>query len=200
MQPTTIIVIGVAILLFLLARGEANDVPAKLSDFNDSIEKASTRYGIPSNLIRAIMLQESSGRPNIEVDEGRYVEVYKTNIRLISYGLMGVTIPAAIDVGYRGTFKEAAVDLLKPDVNINYGTAYLRWLQKVNIPRLYGEVENAWTEVNGVNMPLDLMLAIISYNTGSGNIHRDPVKLWGWTKAGEDYLQRVTKRWAKLEG
>ncbi len=73
------------------------------------------------DLIRAVIWQESSGEKDTTVYEGS--PDWYNNKSLYSYGLMGLTYPAAKDMFYPGPEE----DLLQPEINIRYGTKYLKY-------------------------------------------------------------------------
>lgn len=84
-------------------------------DWHNYIYTVASKYNIDPNLIKAIIMTESSGRPNAIRHEWNGHD---------SIGLMQVTIPAARDVGYTGDEQ----GLLNPITNIEYGTRYLKRL------------------------------------------------------------------------
>lgn len=73
------------------------------------IKREAQTQTIDPVLIRAMIWQESNGHkdpPHLGIEEG----------------LMGLSLPAAEDMGYKGT-REGLID---PETNIKYGVAYLR--------------------------------------------------------------------------
>ena len=82
--------------------------------FDDEIEQASRRYGVPSDLIRAVIWRESRFHPRQVGEHGER-------------GLMQITEPAASD-WVRAEKIETFVptDLFDPKVNIEAGTWYLK--------------------------------------------------------------------------
>ena len=84
-------------------------------DWRDYIYTAARKYDVDPDLIKAIIMTESSGRPNAIRHEWNGYD---------SIGLMQVTIPAARDVGYTGDES----GLFNPITNIEYGTKYLKHL------------------------------------------------------------------------
>jgi len=80
--------------------------------FESFIEAASQLYAVPDAWIKAVIDTESGWNPDA------------SNPADPSYGLMGITLPTAKDMGYTGT----SSGLFDPYVNIHYGTAYLRWI------------------------------------------------------------------------
>lgn len=124
---------GGILLLFLLLRVKPGgtidrDVEIflkRLSPYSLLVEEYAQFYQIPQDLAKALIWTESSGRPNVKRWEGDEIGY--------SYGLTGVTYPAACDVGFRGKPEE----LLDPEVNVQFGLGYFRmWLNKAgeNIP------------------------------------------------------------------
>ena len=92
---------------------------AALAPFEPLIEKYSVVLKVPADLIRAIILTESSGNPNAKGPAG-------------DYGLMQVTLPTARHLGFLG----AAEELLDPDTNIRLGTTLLARIQARGIESL----------------------------------------------------------------
>ncbi|HDD44572.1 MAG TPA: hypothetical protein ENG63_06920 [Candidatus Desulfofervidus auxilii] len=104
--------------------------------YREYVEKWAKYYGLPQELVYAIIMQESSGK----------WDVWRRDGELISYGLMQITLPAARDMSFKGDVKE----LFNPDTNIKYGCAYLAWLKER--PHI-----NTWTKViAGYNAGPDL--------------------------------------------
>ena len=92
---------------------EASMVNLNSGNWRYYIYTVANKYGVDPNLIKAIIMVESSGRPNAIRHEWNGHD---------SIGLMQVTIPAARDVGYTGDEN----GLLNPFTNIEYGTKYLK--------------------------------------------------------------------------
>ena len=86
----------------------------KLEEWEELIQKYATIFNVPSSLIKAIIMVESSGKAFVSRKENGYY----------SYGLMGVTLPTARDMGFSGNPSQ----LFDPEINIYYGVKYLRWL------------------------------------------------------------------------
>jgi len=84
------------------------------TDWMKIADKYSNAFGIDPALVKAIIMVESSGRPWVSRKEDGY----------FSYGLMGVTYPTAVDMGYTGS----PSGLFDPEINVFYGCKYLRWL------------------------------------------------------------------------
>jgi len=90
-------------------REEAKILKERIKEFEGYIQTASRRYQVPSNLIRAVIWAESSGRPRV-------------HSIACCRGLMQVSEIAARDVGWMGTPEQ----LFNPGTNIDLGTKYLR--------------------------------------------------------------------------
>lgn len=82
--------------------------------FQEFIEKYSAMFGVPQEWVYGVIQAESSGNPNA------------FNPNDPSYGLMGLTLPAARDMGYTGTSQ----GLFDPETNIKFGTKYLAWISQ----------------------------------------------------------------------
>ncbi len=105
----------------------------------------SRMYDIDPLLILAIVLQESRGNPNTR---GRYQSGAESG----AYGLMQLKIETAQTLGKKfGIYINSAEDLMKPEINMVLGTAYLM--------RLIGHYE-------------DVKHAVIAYNLGQGKVDR----------------------------
>ena len=111
---------------------DAKIFTARISKYMDIVDKESKENDIDPILTMAIIWQESSGFPNAMRWEGAEIGY--------SYGLMGLTLPAARDMGFEGK----GIDLLQPDINIKYGVKYLRW----QIQRYKGDVEKGISAYN----------------------------------------------------
>lgn len=81
----------------------------KLSDFDQLIEEKAKLYGVPSSLIRAVIMQESGGDPSAKSSAG-------------ATGLMQLMPDTAKSLGVK--------DSLDPTENIDAGTRYLSQLVK----------------------------------------------------------------------
>jgi len=120
------------IIFFLLTRTRTEEVlPSpipwevrvfldRIKPYEDYIQAEAKINTIDPNLIRALIWQESSGKVDVKTYEGK--PDWYNGKSLYSYGLCGLTLPAAEDMGYTG--KEE--DLIKPDINIKYAVKYLR--------------------------------------------------------------------------
>jgi len=117
-----VLIILIIVLLFILlitteakADVEAQVLLKRIKPYDEIIEDEAKANTIDPDLIRAIVWQESSGFAN--------AKRWEEKTKCFSYGLMGLTMGAAEDMGYKGEEK----DLIKPEVNIKYGVAYLRY-------------------------------------------------------------------------
>ena len=111
----------------------------------EKIWQISETYDIDPLLILAIVSQESRGNPTIR---GRYQSGKESG----AYGLMQLKLETAKTLGKKfGIYLETEEDLMRPEINVILGTAYLMRL----IAR-YGEVKPA----------------LIAYNVGPGKVDR----------------------------
>lgn len=91
--------------------------------FNAIIDKESTAQGVPVVLIKAVIGTESSFNPNAFREE-------KTAAGVIwdtSYGLMQLLFRTAVALGFPDD-RSRYLELMKPEVNIHYGTKLLKQL------------------------------------------------------------------------
>jgi len=131
--------------------------------------KLSRSYDIDPLLILAIVLQESRGNPNTK---GRYQSGAESG----AYGLMQLKIETAQTLGRMfGIRIETADDLMKPEINMVLGTAYLM--------RLIGHYE-------------DVRNAVIAYNLGQGKVDR---LLAEGRKLPTKYFEGVMSKYRALE-
>ncbi len=86
-------------------------IKIKAERFKTQIDNSAKTFGIDSRLITAIIAVESMFDPNAIGDNGK------------SFGLMQVQLETAKDMGFTGK-KEL---LLDPQINIDYGTKYLKY-------------------------------------------------------------------------
>ena len=119
-----VLIIGGLIMLpkVAKARGVTGDFG---KDWESIAEKYANMFGVPVELVKAIIMVESSGRPWVSRRENGYY----------SYGLMGITYPTARDMGFSGNPSK----LFDPEVNVYYGVKYLRWL--MDRPHIDGDIE-----------------------------------------------------------
>lgn len=136
---------------------------------SDEIWMISRNYGFDPLLIPAIVFQESHGNP---FAKGRF----RSGAESGAYGLMQLKIPTAQTIGKRFGIKvERAEDLMRPEVSIVVGSAYLM--------RLVGRYG-------------DLKKAIIAYNMGQGSVdakirERSPIPSF--------YYEEVLAKYRKLQ-
>src|SRR5579885_2110631 len=106
------------------------------SYYDSEVQAASAKYGVPPDIINAVIHQESGGNPN----------AYNPNDP--SYGLMGVQYGTAKDMGYKGPAPsnppKPTDPLMQPANNIDAGTAYLAYQYK-----RYGNWPDAISAYNG---------------------------------------------------
>lgn len=148
--------IALAYILVKASRLEAGDAQTflrRISPYTFTITEYADEFTLDEDLIKAVIWQESSGFPNAKRKENNFY----------SYGLCGLTLLAARDMGYSGTEE----DLIEPDINIHYATKYLRY----QIDR-YGE---------------DVSKGLVGYNAGhwTGN-YTYANQVWKKMKAIKD--------------
>lgn len=135
---------------------------------SDEIWMISRNYGFDPLLIPAIVFQESHGNP---FAKGRF----RSGAESGAYGLMQLKIPTAQTIGKRFGIKvERTEDLMRPEVSVVVGSAYLM--------RLVGRYG-------------DLKKAIIAYNMGQGSVdakirERSPIPAF--------YYEEVLAKYRKL--
>ncbi len=109
----------------------------------EEVWKISRNYGFDPLLVPSIVFQESRGNPNAK---GRF----RSGVESGAYGLMQLKVVTAQRIGKRfGIRVETPEDLMRPEVNVVVGSAYLM--------RLIGRYG-------------DLKRAIIAYNMGQGGV------------------------------
>lgn len=135
----------------------------------ERLMKLSQTYDIDPLLVLAIVLQESRGNPNTR---GRYQSGAESG----AYGLMQLKIETAQTLGrIFGIRVETSEDLMKPEVNMVLGIAYLM--------RLIGHYE-------------DVRHAVIAYNLGQGKVDR---LLAEGRKLPTKYYEGVMSKYRALE-
>ena len=138
---------------------------AKLAD---EIWMISRNYGFDPLLIPSIVFQESRGNPYAK---GRF----RSGAESGAYGLMQLKIPTAQTIGKRFGLKvERAEDLMRPEVSIVVGSAYLM--------RLVGRYGN-------------LKKAIVAYNMGQGSVD---AKIRECSPIPSFYYEEVLSKYRKL--
>lgn len=136
---------------------------------SDEIWMISRNYGFDPLLIPAIVFQESKGNPNAK---GRY----RSGAESGAYGLMQLKVPTAQSIGKRfGLVVNDGSDLLRPEVSVVVGSAYLM--------RLVGRYG-------------DLKKAIIAYNLGQGGVDS---KIRTGTPLPTNYYESVLAKYRKLQ-
>lgn len=124
------------VLLLVLYAGLQMLYPLK---YREEIESAAGEYGVPTSLIAAIIKTESGYRARVVSEKN-------------AYGLMQVTESTGIWIRDKIGRDDAMPDgLLDPEVNIQYGTWYMRYLL------------NKYDQED---------LALIAYNAGPGTVDR----------------------------
>lgn len=112
--------------------------------WDDIIEIEAQRSGVPANLIRAIIGQESAFRPNVYRVEAAISDQ--------SSGLMQILLATAKAQGYTGPIGDYRMlsGLFDPATNIHYGTSYLaeQW------NRAGGDIAGAISAYNGGWRPI----------------------------------------------
>ena len=155
--------VGIALTYVLLKAskveaGDAQTFLRRISPYSSIIREYADEFTLDEDLIKALIWQESSRFPNAERKENNFY----------SYGLCGLTLIAARDMGYLGTEE----DLIEPDINIHYATAYLRY----QIDRYGGDVSKG----------------LVAYNAGhwTGNLTYAN-QVWRKMKAIEDAKYKI---------
>ena len=105
-----------------------------IDKWSDSIERWSAQYGVPGAIIRAVILQESGGNPNVWVDEGE-----REGVSIVSKGLFQV-----IDAWGRFSDNEDPFD---PDTNAREGMKFLIGCNKIVNERITGRQGEEWQDV-----------------------------------------------------
>ena len=151
------------------------DGPLDMKRVDELIAKASAKHGVPPQLIKAIIWQETKFRPNMR---GKAGEI----------GLMQIRPETAVLEWQRGnklSFTPTEAQLFDPETNIDIGTWYL-----------------AWTGKHWKGYKSQLILQIAEYNAGYGNARKwkpakpeTEVKLTDITiKSTRAYVENVTKK------
>jgi hypothetical protein len=109
--------------------------------YDSSIHEASLKYGVPVELIKAVIGKESGFTANAMRPEPAYKCSLTGKVGDASIGLMQILYCTAQGEGFRGTVAE----LYDPHTNIDYGTRYL----SEQLRRAYGNVEAALSAYNG---------------------------------------------------
>jgi len=117
--------------LLLLAGGAAavhkQSPNPNVTRWDNYIWLASSQTNVEKAMIAAVVEIESSGYPNAKGTTGEF-------------GLMQIKCPTARQMGFTGECK----DLYHPDVNIFWGSKYLRW----QLDRYDGDVSRAFSAYN----------------------------------------------------
>lgn len=135
--------------------------------FAETVDAASTKDSVPSTLIWAVMREESAFDPEAVSPSA-------------AYGLLQLILPTAAAYGKKLSLPADAHALVRPDINIPLGTAYLKKLR--------------------AEFPDNPGLAVPSYNAGEGATHRwlspplaDSFDLWV-ESIPYDETRKYTKR------
>jgi hypothetical protein len=89
--------------------------------FDAAIHEAALKYGVPSELIKAVIAKESGFNHRAVRPEPAYKCALTGKVGDASIGLMQILHCTAMGEGFRGTVEE----LYEPYTNIDYGTRYL---------------------------------------------------------------------------
>jgi len=134
---------------------------------SNMLKAAEIKYEIPEGLLVAIAEVESGGNPRAFVAEDG-------NSGLASHGLLQVQLASAKTVGFKGKSKE----LMRPDVNIEYGAAYFKWLLETHNKDLswaltcynVGVGHRMCKNKKYSNYPAKVLNAYVKYNLRSLNV------------------------------
>lgn len=119
----------------------------QLQMLTDQIWQISRSYGVDPLLILAVVAQESHGNPNAR---GRL----KSGSFSGALGLMQIKLETAKKMGERFNMQiESEDDLLKPEINVAVGTAYL-----IRLISKYGSIKEALIAYNLGHSAVDRML------------------------------------------
>jgi soluble lytic murein transglycosylase-like protein len=147
-QEILIIVIIGGILYMAFTVKAAADTKAKISKsvddggFDEYIQAASGRFGIPIDRIKAHITIESAGNPLAVGSAGER-------------GLMQLKPGALTDSKKVSHESFTFDDMFDPEKNIISGTAYLKWIEKYFFPGDFNKASRAYNQgVGGVNSPL----------------------------------------------
>ncbi len=135
--------------------------------FSELVDAASAKESVPSTLVWAVMREESAFDPEAVSPSA-------------AYGLLQLILPTASAYGKKLSLPSDAHALVRPDINIPLGTAYLKKLRN--------------------EFPANPGLAVPSYNAGEGATHRwlspplaDSFDLWV-ESIPYDETRKYTKR------
>lgn len=90
--------------------------------YGNYVREASLRFGVPREIILAVIWRESRGKAGSIRREPKLGDA--------SYGLMQILCSTARSLGFKGECWK----LFDPRVNVHFGTAYLAWLKNHGLP------------------------------------------------------------------
>lgn len=139
MDRTTAIALSMSSLgLYLMTRSyeafkqEGDDIWTALKGYDPIVQKNAKTWGLPANLIKAVIWVESNGVMN--------ATRFEESVQEYSYGLMQVLWTTALEMGFTGERK----DLLQASPNIFWGSKYL----SQQLRRYNGNVSSAVAAYN----------------------------------------------------
>ncbi len=145
-----------------------NNISIRLKKYKPTIEKYCKQYDMDIKVVLAIIHTESYFNPKAYNRKGN------------AYGMMQIVPKYAgltmNDVLFGKKGKPSSSELFNPNINLNMGIGYMRWL-----------ADNKWSEVK--NKTNQYYCIICSYNGGPGSVY----------KAMTGKLKNIpTKKWSKM--
>ena len=133
-----------AVSVAIIINGRPGDLFVDDTRYSKEIAEAAARHGIPAQLVRAVVFQESRFDPTARGKKGEY-------------GLMQLLPSGAVAdwAKYRKQHVPSAEELLKPELNLEIGCWYL------------GRALRRWRGYDGA-----VELALAQYNAGEGRAKR----------------------------
>ena len=133
-----------AVLVVILSDGRATDLLVDDTRYSKEIAAAAARHGIPAELVRAVIFQESRFNPRARGKKGEY-------------GLMQVLPSGAVADWARHHKKSVpgAAQLMDPELNLEIGCWYL------------GKALRRWQDYSD-----NIELALAQYNAGAARANK----------------------------
>ena len=133
-----------AVSVAIIINGRPGDLFVDDTRYSKEIAEAAARHGIPAQLVRAVVFQESRFDPTARGKKGEY-------------GLMQLLPSGAVAdwAKYRKQHVPSAEELLKPELNLEIGCWYL------------GKALRRWQDYSD-----SVELALAQYNAGAARVNK----------------------------
>ena len=179
-----IVVVAFALLLLLIAAyfvfEPSIDRALYPREYSELVERYAEQYGVPTNLVYAVIRTESNFDPNAVSSAGAVglMQIMPSTFRWLSDDMFGERLEDAM--------------LYDPETNIRYGVYYLRRLYD-----RYGHWQTACAAYNAGNGTVDRWLSDPSLTDVQGRLIPERIPI-GETRAYVDKVEKSYQAYSRL--